>query len=75
MLTGWESNLQTSSQAGAMGDGSLFYTERREGSRWRSQRELPYQVTYSPEAYPFRFEVLREGKLISGAQQFYAIKK
>ena len=30
-------------------------------------------IPFSPEAYVFRLEILREGKLTAGAQQFYAI--
>jgi hypothetical protein len=30
-------------------------------------------IPFSPEAYVFRLEILRDGKLIGGAQQFFAI--
>ena len=46
---------------------------------WTARAEdTTYKVTaipFSEEAYVFRLEVLRGGKLIAGAQEFYAICK
>lgn len=46
------------------------WTAHRHGNLYKA-----IAIPFSPEAYVFRQEILREGKLIAGSQQFYAIKK
>ena len=46
----------------------VAWTARLHGNTYKG-----VAIPFSPEADVFRLEILREGKLIAGSQQFYAI--
>jgi RNA polymerase sigma factor (sigma-70 family) len=60
-------DLKRSPQLSAMKRRSVWSTEI-DGDTYEATA-----IPFSPEAYVFRLEILHDGKLIAGAQEFYAI--